>query len=116
MAPDHTSMWPTRTLRICSCLFEAQKPFAPFLDALVGGSDFGAAPPGVAAATGAAAPPATFSPDPEPGQYDDEDDYRYHPHPVSKCPIDRHIAESSQRLSWLQDPGQLRVSPALQLR
>ena len=70
-------------MHLCSCLFEAQKPFAPFLDALVGGSDFGAAPPNVAAASGAAAPPATFSPDPEPGQYDDEDDYRsWHSHPV----------------------------------
>jgi hypothetical protein len=62
---------------VCSCLFEAQKPFGPFLDALISGSNFSAAPSAVASAIGPAAPPETFSPDPEPGQYDDEDDYRY---------------------------------------
>lgn len=60
----------------CSCLFEAQKPFGPFLEALAGSSDFTAPPPAVLSATGIASPPKTFNPDPEPGEYDDEDDYR----------------------------------------
>lgn len=86
--PCSTCLYITVTCRLsgnpvclCSCLFEAQKPFGPFLDALVGGSDFGTAPSDVATAAGTAAPPATFSPDPEPGQYDDEDDYRCPPSP-----------------------------------
>lgn len=36
----------------CSCLFQARKPFSPFLDALTADADFGTPPPAVATATG----------------------------------------------------------------
>lgn len=57
------------------CLFQARKPFSPFLEALTADADFGTPPAAVATATGSAAPPASFDPAPEPGEYDDEDDY-----------------------------------------
>ena len=93
-------------MHLCSCLFEAQKPFGPFLNALVGGSDFGAAPPNVAAASGAAAPPAIFSPNPEPGQYDDENDYRcpLYPPCVVMHAAKSHIAFTRVEHRWQITP------------
>ncbi len=59
----------TRRLYPCRCLYQAEKPFLPFLAGLAAGADFGTTP--LVASHG-----EDFSADPEAGDYDDEDDYR----------------------------------------